>query len=86
MARFMTTVDNSRGKSVNVAGESIGQHLHIRGWDSGVKVESYRQQDDQDGFAIYMTDGSNGHGQKILIGRVLATLTGVKFVPADEDG
>lgn len=64
--RFYTSVTNSRGKLVN-AGSHKGQSAHIRGWNKGVRVESYIDENGKDRFKIYETSGSNGKEQDILI-------------------
>jgi len=83
MARFYTSGNNSRGNQFTAQGGNT-QAVHTRGWDAGVEVRAHPLNgmgDQPDVFDIYMTTGSNGHGQSVLIGTVISTDHGPEFVP-----
>ena len=40
----------------------------INGWDRGIKVSGFVNEEGNDMFSIYFTGGSNGNGKDILIG------------------
>jgi hypothetical protein len=69
MSRFYLTASNSRGNTTSAAGSSRGQDAHLRGWSAGVEVVA-SVGDDGDEFRIYMTHGSNGGGNRELVGIV----------------
>lgn len=61
MARFYTSVTNSRGGTTTAQGTKQGQTAHIRGWDYGVKIEAgVSPISGKDVFLIYRTSGSHG--------------------------
>lgn len=50
------------------------KHLVVEtnGWKVGIRVESFRDEKDQDAFRIYRTGGNEGFKQNKLIGTVTA--------------
>jgi hypothetical protein len=73
MARFYASISGQAPTTATRRGsKSSGISGHIRGWDSGVRVEgSYDPDTDADVFRVYATAGSNGHGAD----RLIATIT-----------
>lgn len=85
MAHFNLLHTNSRSKTVSVSEPS---HAHIRGWNAGVNVEARKQDDGHDVFYVYMTGGSTGAHNDVLLGTVHETPNGPRWepnpVPADK--
>lgn len=73
MARFYASINGqARTTATRRGNKASGISGHIRGWDSGVRVEgSYDPDTDADVFRVYATPGSNGHGSD----RLIATIT-----------
>lgn len=84
MARFYMTSVNSRGNTVSAAGSSRGQDCHLRGWNSGVEVVAHPTTDDLDTFLIYATHGSNGGGNRRLLGAVYKAQDGELIFEPEE--
>jgi len=68
MARFYTSVTNSRGNLTTAQGTKEGQSAHIRGWDVGVKIDAGVDNYGRDIFLIYRTSGSHGRTSDECIG------------------
>ena len=79
MARSYGSVrGQARTSATRRGSKASGISGHVRGWDSGVRVEgSYNAETDADVFRVYATTGSNGHGSD----RLLATITDGVFKP-----
>lgn len=61
---------------MTAAGRSVGQYVHLRGWNSGVQVSGRPDESNgRDEFAISITGGSHGHLIDVL-----------GFVRQDENG
>jgi len=63
MAHFYVSSENTRGKTVGIAGKKAGQTTHARGWTLGVRVEGMVNKEGKDVFKIYKTAGTNGASQ-----------------------
>lgn len=72
MARFYVTghLDSSRNSDFKAGGRHSISDVHVRGWSSGVEVDTVKLPDGGDAFDIYLTPGSSGAGHRVLIGRV----------------
>jgi len=68
MSRFYASIQGSRGEATRQGTGKSGIAGHIRGWDLGVKVVG-GPGPDGDEFLVYMTAGSNGGGQDLLVGK-----------------
>ncbi len=73
MARFYASISGQAPTTATRRGsKASGITGHIRGWDSGIRVEgSYNAETDADVFRVYATTGSNGNGSD----RLIATIT-----------
>jgi hypothetical protein len=60
---FNQTTDASRYSSEGVS-------AHVRGWDTGVKVEAFVAPDGQDAFQIFTTGGSHNANSYKHIGTI----------------
>ena len=70
MARFYGSLDGT-AKTKNMRGNaSSGIDGHIRGWNLGVDVRCYVDENDADVCEIYETGGSNNENRIRLIGKV----------------
>lgn len=63
MSRFYITATNERDKAINKAGRKE-LVAHIRGWNKGLKIEAFIDDDGLDTFRIYETGGSNAPDDK----------------------
>lgn len=81
MSRFYASIQGSRGEATRQGGGHITGH--IRGWDSGVRVNG-RVENGEDVFDVYATGGShNGSGE--LLGTV-RLVDGERVFEAASDG
>jgi len=73
MARFYASISGqARTDATRRGSKATGISGHIRGWDSGIRVEgSYDASTDSDVFRVYATTGSNGHGPDRLIATII---------------
>ena len=60
MAHFYGQLQGSRGEATRCGNKNEGIRGHIRGWDVGVRVEGYYDDELGDFFNVYVTSGSNG--------------------------
>ena len=60
MAHFMANIKGSRGGTSRLGNKVSGIGGHVRGWDAGVKVVGFVNEDGKDVFRVYATSGSNG--------------------------
>lgn len=68
MSALYGSLEGERGKEVTKRGFKRLSG-HVRGWDSGVKVEAIHD-DDGDTFLIYQTGGSTAVTPDILLGKI----------------
>ena len=68
MAHFYGSMQGNRGEATRMGTKDSGFYAHIRGWDVGVRVELYyNEETEKDEIFIYKTGGSNGrHSDKLL--------------------
>ena len=79
MARFRATVQGMRGEASRLGSKDSGIRTNANGWDSGVIVFGWVDDQEQDVFEIYQTGGSNG-GEfrpiaKIVAGQLVSSVT-----------
>ena len=60
MSRFYAEIKGNRGKASRCGFKDSGMWSHTRGWNRGVEVRGYVDQDGNDCFNIYVTGGSGG--------------------------
>ena len=83
MSRFYASIRGSAKTEATRQGTAkSGIQGHIRGWDVGVKVYGIERGDGHDAFAVYTTGGSNGRWHDTLIGHVIITDNGPRFIQA----
>jgi len=59
MSHFYGSMKGSRKEKTCCGHKSTGMTAHIRGWNSGVKIDAYRSKNDlRDMFTIRVTGGS----------------------------
>ena len=81
MARFLGSVQGSRGEATRLGTPNSGMSARVQGWRSGVRVEAYAE-GDEDVFVIHSTGGSNGSSSEVTIGTVKLQDEELKFIPA----
>ena len=72
MAQFKADIKGSRGSVSRLGGKASGITGHIRGWESGIRIEGHHDEDLGDIFMIYQTSGSGFKAKDILIGKLIS--------------
>ena len=72
MAQFKADIQGSRGSVSRLGGKTSGITGHIRGWESGIRIEGHHDEDLGDIFMIYQTSGSGFKARDILIGKLIS--------------
>jgi hypothetical protein len=68
MAQFYGGIQGQRGEATRLGSKSSGMNAFVQGWNCGVKVVAYHDDDAGDTFRIYLTSGSNGRQSDTLLG------------------
>ena len=71
MAQFYAQIQGNRGSATRGGSKDSGIQGHIRGWNSGIRVEGYHEEDLGDIFLVYGTSGSNKTTGDTLIGKLV---------------
>ena len=72
MAHFYASIQGNRSERTCQGTKNSGIQGHIRGWESGVRVEGYHdEKTGEDAFRVYLTSGSNGRHSDIYLGKVI---------------
>jgi len=66
MAQFYAEIQGNRGMASRMGTKTSGMWAHIRGWNVGVKVECYHDDNGKDVIYVSATNGSNDPGSKPL--------------------
>ncbi len=69
MSRFYGEMHNERS-AITKCGHKDGLTAHIRGWNAGIRVECYVDQEGNDQFMVWSTGGSNQPGNNDLLAEV----------------
>ena len=72
MAQFKADIQGSRGSVSRLGGKTSGITGHIRGWESGIRIEGHHDEDLGDIFMVYQTSGSGFKARDILIGKLIS--------------
>lgn len=59
MSKWYGAIQGNRGEATRMGTEGSGFSAHIRGWNFGVRVHCYTDQNGIDKIAISLTGGSN---------------------------
>ena len=68
MSHFYASIQGSKGEVTRQGTKSSGIDGHIRGWEFGVRVQIYVNDDGEDEVHITITDGSGDYGLRYFIG------------------
>ena len=71
MAQFKADIKGSRGSVSRLGGKTSGITGHIRGWESGIKVEGHHDEHLGDVFLVWQTSGSGFKGKNTLLGKLV---------------
>ena len=71
MAQFYAEIQGNRGSVTRGGSKDSGIQGHIRGWNSGIRVEGHHEEDIGDIFLVYSTSGSNETTRDMLIGKLV---------------
>jgi hypothetical protein len=67
MARFyMTAYGQAKNPATTRGSEKSGMIVHVNGWDKGVKINAYVDDEGRDVFEVYETGGSRSSGATLL--------------------
>ena len=72
MAQFKADIKGSRGSVSRLGGKTSGITGHIRGWESGIKIEGHHDEDLGDIFMVYQTSGSGFKAKDVLVGKLIS--------------
>jgi hypothetical protein len=73
MAQFRATIVGQRGEASRLGNKKTGLVARVNGWNLGVRVEAdYDADFDRDTFTVYLTGGSNGGHDSVLLGTFTA--------------
>ena len=72
MAQFKADIKGSRGSVSRLGGKTSGITGHIRGWESGIRIEGHHDEDLGDIFMIYQTGGSGFKAKDVLVGKLIS--------------
>jgi len=72
MAQFKADIQGSRGSVSRLGGKTSGITGHIRGWESGIRIEGHHDEHLGDIFMIYQTSGSGFRAKDILVGKLIS--------------
>lgn len=87
MAQFYAEIQGNRGKSSRMGTKNSGMWAHVRGWDSGVRVECrHDEKRGIDQFYVYLTAGSNGNGREIPVGIAEILYGKVTWIACQNEG
>lgn len=68
MAHFLGSVRGGRGVATRIGHKTTGLTVKANGWNRGITVEASYDSAGVDVFNVYLTGGSNGNGQRQLLG------------------
>jgi len=60
MSKFYGSMKGARGEVTRTGTASSGISAHVRGWDSGVRVDMLESADGSERACVEITSGSNG--------------------------
>ena len=75
MSRFYGSLQGSRGAATRQGDAESGISCHVRGWDIGIEVRGYVNEEGQDEFRVFITGGSNRRTADKLVLEVSAEHT-----------
>lgn len=76
MSRFYGTLDGDASKVQATKRGHRAVTGEVRGWDLGIKIEAFPENDSFDGFQVSITSGSNGGWADQRLATVIKTDTG----------
>ena len=74
MAQYRAEIKGGKNMPVSRLGhKTTGISSHTCGWDSGIRVEGYYDEDLGDVFTVWQTTGSALTGKSILLGKLVGS-------------
>ena len=84
MSHFYADIQGNRGQATRQGTPKSGIQGHIRGWNVGVQVDGYVDDDGKDVFRVWATSGSNGRQPQRSLGIVrLAADGSIEHIPGE---
>ena len=72
MSQFYADIKGSaKTIATRRGGKTSGISGHIRGWESGIRVEGHYDEDLGDIFLVWQTSGSGFKGKSVLLGKLV---------------
>ena len=71
MAQFKADIKGSRGEVSRLGGKTSGISSHTRGWQAGIRVEGYHDEELGDIFLVWQTSGSGFKSPSTLLGKLV---------------
>ena len=71
MAQFRAEIKGGKGSVSRLGHKTTGISCQANGWDSGIRVEGYHDEDLGDIFLVYQTSGSRFKTSSILLGKLV---------------
>ena len=71
MAQFRAECKGGGNTVSRLGDKTTGISSHTCGWESGIKVEGYHDEDLGDIFLVYQTSGSGFKESSVLIGKLV---------------
>ena len=71
MAQFRAEIKGGKGSVSRLGHKTTGISSHTCGWESGIRVEGYHDDDLGDIFLVWQTSGSGFKGKSVLLGKLV---------------
>jgi len=71
MARFRGLIQGGRGEASRLGHKTTGLRVEADGWNAGVKVHAYVDENDRDVFEVYETGGSHAASTPRMVARIV---------------
>jgi hypothetical protein len=71
MAQFKAEIKGNRGSVSRLGHKTTGITSHTCGWESGIRVEGYHDDDLGDIFLVWQTGGSGINTKRVLLGKLI---------------
>ena len=74
MSQFYADIKGSaKTIATRHGGKTSGISGHVRGWESGIRVEGYHDEDLGDIFMVWQTSGSGFKSKSVLLGKLVGS-------------
>lgn len=67
MARFHAKIKGNKGSTTRLGSKQSGMYGHLAGWNVGIKIFCFVDEEDNDIIKVWSTGGSNNKTSKQLL-------------------